>query len=98
MQRLYQGLAGISLCFCALLLSGCAEPALAQKPPDQREFKIVPGQACIILPVVGGEVRGTFVDERGWWFIVREPKARQTIHVRKDLISQIWVTDGPAAQ
>jgi hypothetical protein len=97
MKRLIQCMTGISLCASTLLLAGCGQPALADKPaPQEREFSVAPGQSCIIVPVVGGEVRGTFVGERDWWFIVHETKARQTIHVRKDLISQIWVTDKDA--
>jgi hypothetical protein len=97
MRRFIQCVTGISLCALPLLLSGCGQSALADKPaPEPREFNVAPGQACIIVPVVGGEVRGTFVGEHDWWFIVHEAKARQTIHVRKDLISQVWVTDKDA--
>jgi hypothetical protein len=69
-----------------LFASGNGQPALAEKPVARPEFAIQPGQFCIVLSVLGAEVRGTFVEEREWWLVVREAKGRERIHVRKDLI------------
>jgi len=92
MPRLLSVSLGVLMCASLLSLCGCGEQAMAQKI-EHREFGISPGQACIIVPMVGGEVRGTFVGEHEWWFVVHQAKANQSVHIRKDLISQVWVTD-----
>lgn len=92
MRRLLSCSLGVLMCASSLSLCGCGEQALAQKV-EHREFSIAPGQACIVVPLAGGEVRGTFVGEHDWWFVVHQAKANQSVHIRKDLISQVWVTD-----